>query len=71
MDVTLKNYMQKNPEEAWELIEKLMIEVKGVNGSFTCLWHNESLKDSGQWLGWRKVFEQILETGLKYEHEQP
>jgi hypothetical protein len=70
MDVSLKNYMRLNPEEAWQLIEKLMFEIKKVNGTFICLWHNESLKDSGYWSGWRKVFEQILETGLKYENEQ-
>jgi hypothetical protein len=69
MDVTLKNHLQLNTEEAWQLIGKLMSEVKKVNGTFISLWHNESLKDSGQWLGWRKVFEQILETGLKFEDE--
>jgi len=69
MDVTMKNHLQLNPDEAWQVIEKLMIEVKKVNGTFTSLWHNESLKDTGQWLGWRKIFEKILETGLKYEHE--
>ena len=70
MDVTLRNYLQMEPEEAWRLIEELMGEVKKVNGTFISLWHNESLKDSGHWLGWRKVFEQILETGLKYSNEQ-
>ena len=70
MDVTLKSYLHLDPEEAWAIIEELMLEVKKVNGTFISLWHNESLKDSGQWLGWRKVFEQILETGLKYGHEQ-
>lgn len=69
MDVTLKNYLQMEPDAAWQLIEELMIEVKNVNGTFISLWHNESLKDSGQWLGWRKVFEQILETGLKFTNE--
>jgi hypothetical protein len=69
MDVTLKNYLHLNTDEAWQVIEKLMIEVKKVNGTFTSLWHNESLKDTGQWFGWRKVFEKILETGLNYEHE--
>jgi hypothetical protein len=69
MDVTLKNYLQLEPEEALQLIEELMLEVKEVNGTFISLWHNESLKDSGQWLGWRKVFEQILETGLKYQND--
>lgn len=70
MDVTLRNYLQMEPEEAWQLIEELMLEVKKVNGTFTSLWHNESLKDSGHWLGWRRVFEQILETGSKYSNEQ-
>ena len=69
MDVTLKNYLHLKPLEAWQLIEKLMLEVKNVNGTFVSLWHNESLKDSGQWLGWREVFEQILEKGLILENE--
>ncbi|MDO8929619.1 MAG: polysaccharide deacetylase family protein, partial [Bacteroidota bacterium] len=69
MDVTLKSYLKMDPEQAWQQIEKLMFEVKNVNGTFVSLWHNESLKDSGQWLGWRKVFEQILEKGLNYANE--
>ncbi len=70
MDVTLKNYMHLNAEKAEQLIDKLMSEVKKVNGTFISLWHNESLKESGQWAGWRKVFEKIQETGLKYTYEQ-
>jgi hypothetical protein len=70
MDVTLKNYLHLEPEKAWQLISELMQEVKKVEGTFICLWHNESLKDTGQWLGWKRVFEQILESGLKHENEQ-
>ena len=70
MDVTLKNYLHLKPDEAWRLISELMKEVKQVNGTFTSLWHNESLKNSRQWAGWQKVFEQLSETGLKYENEQ-
>ena len=51
------------------MIEELMLEVKKVNGTFISVWQNESLKDSGQWQGWRKVFERILEKGLILEHE--
>lgn len=69
MDVTLKNYMQLQPEEAWQLTEKLMLEIKNVNGTFISLWHNESLSDSGQWQGWTKVFQQILEKGVILENE--
>lgn len=69
MDVTLKNYLQMDPDEAWQLVEQLMLEVRKVNGTFISLWHNESLKESGQWLGWRRIFEQTLQTGLKYANE--
>jgi len=69
MDVTLKNYLHLDPQIAWQMIEELMLEVKKVNGTFISLWHNESLKNSGQWLGWCKVFEQILEKGLILENE--
>jgi hypothetical protein len=69
MDVTLKNYLHLNPEKAGQIIEELMLEVKKVNGTFISLWHNESLKDTGQWLGWRTVFEQILKKGLNLENE--
>ena len=69
MDVTLKNYLKMSPDDGWRVIEELMREVKKVNGTFIGLWHNESLSDSGQWQGWQKVFERMLETGLKLEHE--
>lgn len=69
MDATLKNQMHLSSEKAWLLIRELMLEVKNVNGTFISLWHNESLKDSGQWLGWRKIFELIQETGVNFTHE--
>ncbi|MBL7967702.1 MAG: polysaccharide deacetylase family protein [Prolixibacteraceae bacterium] len=69
MDVTLKNYMHLNTQQAEQLIDQLMLEVKKVDGTFVSLWHNESLKDSGAWEGWRHVFERIQENGLKYTYE--
>lgn len=69
MDVTLKNYLHLAPLQAWQLIERLMLEVKGVNGTFMSLWHNESLSNSGSWQGWTEVFENILEKGLILENE--
>jgi len=70
MDVTLKNYLHLNPEKAIQIIEQLMFEIKKVDGTFISLWHNESLKDSGQWMGWRKVFEKIQVIGINYTNEQ-
>jgi len=70
MDAALKNYLHLNPAKSIQIIEELMLEVKKVDGTFISLWHNESLSETGQWHGWRKVFEQIRETGLKLEYEQ-
>lgn len=69
MDVTLKNYLQLQPDQALILIEELMNEVYLVKGTFISLWHNESLGNSRQWKGWSGVFEKILEKGLILENE--
>lgn len=61
MDVTLRDYLGKTPEEAIKLLEKMMLEVKECGGTFISLWHNESLSDSGKWTGWRQVFEAMTE----------
>jgi len=69
MDVTLKDYMNLKPEDAWYITENLMNEVKQVNGTFVSLFHNESLHNIDQWQGWRYVFEQILNKGITLENE--
>ncbi len=61
MDVTLQQYLGLTPDKALERIENLVMKVKDVNGTFTSLWHNESLSDAGTWRGWKKVFESMVE----------
>lgn len=67
MDVTLRDYMRKSPDEALDLLKKMMLEVKKSGGTFISLWHNESLSDAGIWKGWRRVFEELtaFATALK------
>lgn len=60
MDGTLRDYMDLTPSEAIIEIKKLIDEVKKVNGTFSSLWHNESLSDEKRWKGWRKVYEEML-----------
>jgi len=43
-----------------ETIKKLIEEVKKVDGTFSSLWHNESLSDEQRWKGWRRVYEELL-----------
>ncbi|HBL75885.1 MAG: hypothetical protein A2W90_10745 [Bacteroidetes bacterium GWF2_42_66] len=69
MDVTFKDYLEMNPEQALKEVTELMQKVKLAGGVFTCLWHNESLSDQGIWEGWKDVFQQISATGLQLENE--
>ncbi len=69
MDVTLKNYLSLNPEEAKKTIERLILEVKSVGGTFISIWHNETLNGQGDWAGYKEVFEYMNELGVKLENE--
>jgi hypothetical protein len=62
MDVTLKEYMRLGPDEAINKIKEMVSKVKNVNGTFVSLWHNESLSETRQWKGWRRVYEAMLKT---------
>lgn len=61
MDGTLKDYMKLTTKDAVDVLEKLVLQVKAVDGTFTSLWHNESLSNEKRWTGWRKVYEELLE----------
>jgi len=60
MEGTLKDYMKLEPDEAIESVQKVIHQIKMVNGTFIPLWHNESLSDKGKWKGWRRVFEEMM-----------
>jgi hypothetical protein len=64
MDGASKIYMNLNNNESITQINKLIQEIKEVNGTFISLWHNESLADTGQWKGWRKVYESMIERAI-------
>ncbi len=70
MDVTLKNYLDLSPEQAMEEINNLMSEVKDVGGTFSYIWHNETLTDQGEWKGYRDVFMKMNEKGFKWSHAE-
>jgi hypothetical protein len=65
MDVTLRHYLNLKPEEAIAEIEALMQEVKKVGGTFSAIWHNETVNDEGDWKGYREVFEKMNKLGFE------
>ena len=60
MDVTLKDYLRLNPEQSIETIHRMISMVRSVGGEFVSLCHNESFSETGRWLGWRKIYEELL-----------
>ncbi len=65
MDAALNLYMKLSPDEAVIQTRQIIDKVKKVNGTFTLLWHNESLSNYGQWQGWESVYEQIVRYAVE------
>ncbi len=60
MDVTLKNYMELNPNQASKKLEELKTTIKHYGGNFTLLWHNSSLSHIDGWKDYRDVYFNFL-----------
>lgn len=60
MDVTLKNYMQYQTEEAIDEVKRIKNILAEIEAPFCFIFHNESLGNSGEWKNWRTVFEQCI-----------
>ena len=42
-------------------IQPLIDEVKKVDGIFMSLWHNDTLNNRKIWLGWKAVYENMVQ----------
>lgn len=65
MDVTLQQYRKFTPDQAIEEINTLITNIKQVNGEFISLWHNESLSERKEWIGWKNVYITMLDKALQ------
>jgi hypothetical protein len=68
MDTTFHTHMNLSPEEAIKLYHTLIDEVKAVDGTFSCIFHNQNLCEDFGWEGWRAVYEEVLQYA--YQHTQ-
>ena len=57
MEVSMRNYMQLNPEEAIAELQRLKHEIRKVKGNMTVLFHNSNLTE--EWKDWKKVLDSI------------
>lgn len=60
MDGTLNQYKKTSPEEAKNIIENLVAQVKKYGGNFVFIWHNETIGEVGIWKNWKQVFEHTI-----------
>jgi hypothetical protein len=61
MDATFMRYLQVSPERSVEMVAALADAVRDVGGVLRLLWHNESVSDAGEWMGWKEMYKQMLE----------
>lgn len=65
MDATFNYYLSLSPHQIPDAITPIINEVKKVNGTFISLWHNSSLSEDKEWIGWRKVYQDMVTCALK------
>lgn len=65
MDVTAKNYMKLNPDQAINMGRSLKEFVFIFGGFFTFIVHNESLSETEGWKGWNRVFNSWKNTKIE------
>ena len=65
MDVTLRDYMNLNPDEALHTCTNLIQQCKQNGLTFQLLIHNDTMSEFGPWIGWSKTFWQILNRAIK------
>lgn len=66
MDVALQQYLKLSPQQAMTQIDELIANLKMVNGTFSSVWHNESLSEARPWRGWKAVYEHLLEQASQH-----
>jgi hypothetical protein len=64
MDITLNEHMKLSIDQAIEKITALYNEIKQYGGSFSFIWHNETIGNYDIWKGWSEVFDKSISLNL-------
>ncbi|MGD1846161.1 MAG: polysaccharide deacetylase family protein [Salibacteraceae bacterium] len=64
MEATLRFYKKVAPEKALAHFQPIVDAVKAVDGTLMALWHNDSLSEHHQWVGWRELYEETIKLAL-------
>ena len=61
MDTTLQKYMQLTPEDGMEHYTQLIDAVRRIDGTFSCIAHNQNLTSLYGWDGWSDVYASVTD----------
>ncbi|MEM9051368.1 MAG: polysaccharide deacetylase family protein [Bacteroidota bacterium] len=56
MDSAMNVYLKYSPEEAISEMKEVILNMMSTGGNFVTVWHNHSLSELDEWVGWRKVY---------------
>lgn len=60
MEVTYKDFLKQTPEESLQSIQRLIDEVKKVNGTFISIWHNNTIIKTKYEKDWFWVHDEMV-----------
>jgi hypothetical protein len=61
MDVTLKQALKLNPDQAKQKIKLLKEITKQTGGQFISIWHNSNFDSAENWENWSEVYVSLFE----------
>jgi hypothetical protein len=64
-ETSLRYGLKVQPENAISEVKPMIDSIKNTGGTFTAMFHNESMGDYGEWKGWKNLYEEIVVEGLK------
>jgi hypothetical protein len=64
-EATIRFGLQLKPSQGLEAVRDVINEIKKTGGTFTAMFHNESLGNYGEWKGWKALYEQVVAEGTK------
>ena len=65
MDASLRHYLNVEAVDVVSVVSPIIDDIKKVDGTFTMLWHNESLSEIYPWEGWSGIYEEVIKLAIK------
>jgi hypothetical protein len=65
MDTALKHSLRIRSQDVISFLSAMVDEIKSVGGSFTFIFHNESIGNSDRWKNWGNIYEKVIKLAME------